>query len=54
MYAPQIGRKLGNTTPSIRSVLDMKKTGNEIVDISLEFALQIIEFTEILEEKRKI
>jgi four helix bundle protein len=32
---------------------EMEKTGNEIVDVSFEFALQIIEFTEILEANRK-
>ena len=31
----------------------MEKTGNEIVDVSFEFALQIIEYTEILESSRK-
>ncbi len=31
----------------------MKKTGNEIVDLSFELALKIIEFSESLEEKHK-
>jgi four helix bundle protein len=31
----------------------MRNTGNEIVDVSFEFALQIIEFSEMLENKRK-
>ncbi len=31
----------------------MKETGNRIVDLSFDFALQIISFSEILEEKRK-
>ena len=31
----------------------MYKSGNEVVDLSFEFALEIIEFAEILEEKRK-
>ena len=31
----------------------MEKTGNEIVDVSFEFSLQIIEYTEILESSRK-
>ncbi len=31
----------------------MEKTGNAIVDLSFEFALAIIEFSEQLEEKRK-
>jgi len=28
--------------------LDMEKTGNEIVDVSFDFALRIIEDTELL------
>lgn len=31
----------------------MRNTGNEIVDVSFEFALHIIEFSEILDNKRK-
>jgi four helix bundle protein len=31
----------------------MYKSGNEILDVSFEFALEIIEFAEILENKRK-
>jgi four helix bundle protein len=31
----------------------MRKTGNEIVDVSFQFALSIIEYTDILESKRK-
>ena len=31
----------------------MIKTGNEIVDLSFEFALSIIEFSEILENNKK-
>jgi four helix bundle protein len=31
----------------------MRNTGNEIVDVSFEFALKIIEFSEMLENKRK-
>lgn len=31
----------------------MRETGNVIVDLSLEFALSIIAFSELLEEKRK-
>ena len=31
----------------------MRKTGNEIVDVSFQFALNIIEYTDILESKRK-
>lgn len=31
----------------------MKKTNNLIVDLTFEFALEIIEFTELLESKRK-
>ncbi|HTL82983.1 MAG TPA: four helix bundle protein [Bacteroidia bacterium] len=29
------------------------KTGNAIVDLSFEFALKIVEYTEILEERRR-
>jgi four helix bundle protein len=32
----------------------MKNTGNLIVDVSLEFAIKIIAFTELLEENKKI
>ena len=32
----------------------MRKTGNEIVDLSFEFALEIIEFVEVPDSKRKI
>jgi four helix bundle protein len=31
----------------------MKKTGNEIVDVSFEFALNIIKYAELLENKKK-
>ncbi len=31
----------------------MRETGNRIVDLSFEFALQIISFSEVLEENRK-
>ncbi len=34
-------------------ILRMKKTGNEIVDLSLDFALEIIKFSERLEKTHK-
>jgi TIGR02436 family protein len=33
--------------------MEIEKTGNRIIDLTFEFALQIIEYAELLEENRK-